>query len=354
MDRRKPKLKIPTKMRRKEVAAPPAQQVRQEAPAEGRTLPVTFLPNAPGVDLIAWARDHREEIDQALLRHGAIRFRDFQLGPMEEFERFIEATSAQSAEYDEPTTPRTQVGGKLYTSTDYPPDQTIHMHNEKSNTRCWPMRIYFLCRTPSTTGGATPIADSRRVYQQMDPDIRQRFEDLGVLYIRNFSQGLGISWQTVFKTSDPSEVDSYCRENDIETEWLGENRLRLSYRRHGIAHHPKTGDPVWFNHCALFHASALDPKVLAALRQEFGEDELPYNTFFGDGSPMPPSVLEEIHRVYDEEIVANPWQTGDILLLDNMLTAHGRQPFSGDRRIVVGMADPLQASELIPAALFAN
>ena len=51
------------------------------------------------------------------------------------------------------------------------------------------------------------------------------------------------------------------------------------------------------------------------------EEDLPNNTYYGDGSPIEPSVLEEIREAYRMETVSFAWQEGDILMLDNMLRA---------------------------------
>ena len=72
----------------------------------------------------------------------------------------------------------------------------------------------------------------------------------------------------------------------------------------------------------------------------FREEDLPRNAFYGDGSKIEASVLEEINEIYQQETVTFPWQEGDILMLDNMLVAHGRKPFIGPRKVLVGMAEP--------------
>jgi len=343
---RKPGPKLPGSFTRKALSVPDEGLVRVEAPPAGRTLPVLLRPAVEGVSLVAWARDNRPLIDEHLLRSGAIFFRGFQVDALTDFEAFIAATSDRAAQYNEPATPRTQVSGQLYTSTDFPPVQRIFMHNENSNTNSWPLKIYFLCVTPSATGGETPVADSRRVFQAMDPELRRRFVEKRVMYVRNFGSGLGLPWQAVFRATEPAEVDAYCKANGIATEWGSGDRLRIRYVRHAAGRHPRTGEAVWFNHTALFHSSVLDPEIRNALHEEFSEEDLPFNAFFGDGSAIPPSALEEIYRVYREEMVALPWGSGDILMLDNMLAAHGREPYTGERRVVVGMADPFEASQM--------
>jgi alpha-ketoglutarate-dependent taurine dioxygenase len=110
--------------------------------------------------------------------------------------------------------------------------------------------------------------------------------------------------------------------------------------RPAITQHPTTGEKVWFNHVAFWHVSSLPAEVREALLSVFSEDELPYNTYYGDGSPIEDSIVQEIREAYAEETIAFPWQKGDLLMLDNMLVAHGRNPFSGERKVIVAMAEP--------------
>jgi alpha-ketoglutarate-dependent taurine dioxygenase len=105
--------------------------------------------------------------------------------------------------------------------------------------------------------------------------------------------------------------------------------------------HPRTGEEVWFNHATFFHVTTLEPAIRESLLGEFEEDEFPTNSFYGDGSPIETSALDELREIYRQETVTFPWDRGDVLLLDNMLVAHGRAPYVGPRNVLVGMAEPV-------------
>jgi alpha-ketoglutarate-dependent taurine dioxygenase len=96
---------------------------------------------------------------------------------------------------------------------------------------------------------------------------------------------------------------------------------------------------LWFEHAAFFHISSLEPAVRDALLAEYKTEDLPFNTYYGDGSPIESSVLNEIRDAYRQAAARFPWQEGDVLLIDNMLTSHGREPYEGPRKIVVAMTD---------------
>ncbi|MBW4625288.1 MAG: TauD/TfdA family dioxygenase [Brasilonema octagenarum HA4186-MV1] len=319
----------------------------QTAPLMPETsLPLLIHPIVEGVNLVAWVRKNQELIAKYLLKYGAILFRSFQIKEVNEFEKFIQTVSGELLEYCDRSSPRSPIQGNIYTSTDHPANQSIFLHSENSYAATWPLKIFFHCVTPAQQGGETPIADIRRVYQRIDPKIRDRFFEKQVMYVRNFGDGFGLPWQTVFQTTHPADVEAFCRDNGIEFEWKQGNKLRTRQIRPAIALHPHTNEMVWFNHAVFFHISTLEPTISKALLAEFSEEELPHNTYYGDGSPIEPDVLDEIRTAYQQETVIFSWQAGDILMLDNMLTAHGRQPFLGRRKVVVGMAQPFSSKNL--------
>jgi alpha-ketoglutarate-dependent taurine dioxygenase len=200
------------------------------------------------------------------------------------------------------------------------------------------MKIGFLSLVVADTGGETPIADSRRVYQRLPADVRDRFERLGVMYVRNYTPWMDLPWQDVFQAETPEQVDEFCRSTGIEAEWVEDDHLRTRQVCQGVAAHPVTGEKVWMNQAHLFNVSSLDPEVVEMLLEEYGEENLPRNTYYGDGSPIGAEAFDAIREAYEAEALVFPWQTGDVLLLDNMLMAHARTPFTGARRVVVGMA----------------
>ncbi|ARV58863.1 taurine catabolism dioxygenase TauD [Nostocales cyanobacterium HT-58-2] len=304
------------------------------------TIPLVIKPAIKGVNLIAWADKNQDLLKSQLLKHGAILFRNFEVQKITEFEEFIKTISGGLLEYRERSSPRSQVSGHVYTSTDYPAKHSIFPHNEHSYSHTWPMKLFFFCVTPAEEGGETPIADCRRVLQHIDPKIVERFREKKWMYVRNYGDGFGLSWQTVFQTTERIKVEEYCRCNDIEFEWKDGDRLKTSQIREAIATHPQTGEHVWFNHATFFHVSTLESPMRETLLAEFKEENLPNNTYYGDGSPIEPSVLNKLRQAYLDEAVAFRWKSGDILMLDNMLTAHSRRPFVGPRRVLFGMSEP--------------
>lgn len=305
----------------------------------GRQLPLVIEPAQPGADLFSWASRNREMLLSELLRCGGLLFRGFGLQDSPDLQRFIRSVSGDPLEYREQSSPRTALGGNIYTSTDYPPEESIAMHCENSYQKEWPLRIFFLCVQPADQGGETPIADVRRVYGRIEKQVLQRFVDKKVMYVRNFGTGLGLSWQQVFQTDDKTEVEAHCRAKEIVAQWNGD-QLRTRTIRDAVKKHPQSGVPVWFNHAMFFHVSSLGEEIRETLQELFEPDEMPSNSFYGDGAPIEESVVAHIRGIFDDEIVLFSWQKGDLLMLDNMLVAHGRMPFKGPRRVLVGMAEP--------------
>lgn len=288
-------------------------------------------------DAVRRIENNIEEISLKLEKHGAVLLRGFSAS-VEKFGQIAEKFG-KTLPYKERSSPRQAVSGNIYTSTEYPPDQEIFFHNENSYAHKFPSKLFFYCDIEPQNGGATPLADVRLVYKLIPNEIREKFEQKRILYIRNFGHGIGLTWQEVFQTEDRGEAEEICKLSGYQTEWFGKDRLRTKRVGNATFTHPKTNEKVWFNHAAFFHFSTHPEKIRNALISQFAADAMPHNTFYGDGQPIEPETLDVLRDCYRRASVSFAWREGDILLIDNILTAHARAPFSGARKILVAMTE---------------
>lgn len=324
--------------RRQAINLSETRLVQEELLHEGQNLPLVLKPAVSGVHLASWASSNLAFLEEKLLKHGGILFRDFDTDTPEKFEQFAKAIRPELfAEYGD--LPRASAGEKIYTSTPYPADKSILYHNESSHLHRWPMKQWFYCVTPAPEGGATPVVDCRTMCQLLDPQVLEEFERKQLMYVRNFIEGLDVSWQRFFQTDKKEVVEAYCRDAGIDCEWKSDNHLTTRRVCQAVTRHPKTGERIFFNQIQLHHIACLDPEVRTSLIDMFGMDALPRNVYFGDGSTIDDAVVEHVGEIYEKAAVRFNWQAGDILMLDNMLVAHARDPFSGPRKILVAMAD---------------
>ncbi len=333
------------------------QLIKTDYLQEGQKFPLVIQPNSAEVDLMSWAENNREYIETELFKHGAILFRDFNIQSVSEFENFAQAICPNLfAEYGD--LPRAGEGGKVYGSTPYPADKAIFFHNESSHLHCFPLKIWFYCVQPAQQGGETPIVDCRKAYQILPAKLREKLAQKQLMYVRNYTNNLDVSWQDFFRTSDKSDVEDYCRQAGIIFEWYGDDGLITRQVRPALTVHPKTSESIFFNQIQLHHIAYLDVTTRKSLLSLFDEKKLPRNVYYGDGTSIEDDVITEINQVYQQSQTSFEWQKGDILMLDNMLCAHGRSPYVGQRKIVVAMGEMIHsnniASQNIMEEVYAN
>jgi len=308
------------------------------APVDG--FPLLLNVGSSGTSALAWANDHQSDIQSLLATHGAVLIRGLTVPGSSQFGKVLSTLfGSELIEYVYRSTPRTGLRGNVYTATEYPASEVIPQHNENAYARDWPMRIGFLCMLPAETGGETPIGDSRKIYDMVPPSIRARFEEKGIMYVRNYSD-LDLPWSVVFQTDDRNDVEDYCKGHGLTCEWLANGTLRTRQVNPATAIHPDTGENLWFNQAHLFHVSSLGPEVANALTASLGEENLPRNAYYGDGTPIEPETLALIRAAYEQTRIRFAWERNDLLLLDNMRFTHGREPFTGARKVLTGMALP--------------
>ncbi|MGW7281853.1 TauD/TfdA family dioxygenase [Streptomyces sp. NPDC054844] len=295
----------------------------------------------PGTPMHEYIAAHREKLRTVLGERGAILLRGFEVGGVDGFDNVVHAFSGSAPlRYAERSSPRSTIKGQVYTSTDYPADEEIFLHNENSYQAAWPNTLYFYCIEPAHTQGATPLADIREVYRAIDPAVREEFERRGGWrVVRNFHADFGVPWQEAFNTTDRDAVVEYCRGKGITAEWRADGGLRTTAIRAAVHTHPVSGEEVWFNHATFWHLTSLAPEVQEGLREIFADENLPTNTYFGDGGRIPDETVAHLRAAYRSASTRFDWQRDDVLIVDNMLAAHGREPFTGPRKIAVAMAE---------------
>ncbi|MGW5681885.1 TauD/TfdA family dioxygenase [Nonomuraea sp. NPDC003754] len=282
----------------------------------------------------------RGPADELLLQHGAVLFRGLGVDSPAAFHEFVSTFGEPFTNYRHGNSPRVAVQTGVWTSTEYPAEYEISLHNELSYAHRWPSRLFFYCDQAPATGGATPVSDSRAVLAGLAPDVRERFSTRGVAYLQNLHGGFGLgkSWQDTYETADRDEVERALAETGAEFRWTEDDELRVRQVRPAVRRHPETGEEVWFNQAEQWHVSSLpDDEAEALLEMAASDEELPLQATYGDGSALDVADLRQVREVAKRNECAFPWQQGDVMMIDNLLVMHGRHAYTGNRRILVAM-----------------
>nr|WP_295872280.1 TauD/TfdA family dioxygenase [uncultured Chitinophaga sp.] len=304
----------------------------------GKNAAVTSLE-----DFLRWYATHKQEVDSKIDKYGGLLLRGTHIASDADFARFVEiATAGGALDYVSGNSPRTKLGGGVYTSTEFAADREIPIHNEMSYAADWPGRIYFCSLIPAATGGETPLANSANIYQDLPAHIRDEFESKQVAYIRNLhaGHGVGASWQQTFETDSRDAVTALLERDGVDYEWKDDGSLRMTEVRQAIIEHPEKKCKLWFNQADEFHPSGSGVELYEAMLLLYDGDVSSFPTYaaFGDGSEIPLDYLETIRAVIRQNIVTFTWQQSDLLLLDNLMIGHGRMPYTGPRRTLVAMS----------------
>lgn len=301
------------------------------------------LGDAPG-----WAAEHRDALRAVVAEQGCVLIRGLGLrdvaGTGAVFERLSTGLMAEREAF----APRRTYADGVYSSAQWPPNQPMCMHHELSYTLEFPGLMLFACLTAPAEGGATGVADAATVLEELPTDLAERFEREGWLLTRSYNDEIGSSLIEAFGTDDRGAVERYCRANAIEFDWQPDGGLRTRQRRSAVMRHPVTGRRCWFNQIAFLNEWTLASEVREYLVEVYGADGLPFNTRFGGGDPIGEDVVTLLNKIYEANTAREPWQAGDLMLVDNIRTAHSREPFEGSREVLVAMADSVRLSDCSP------
>ncbi|MGV9245794.1 TauD/TfdA family dioxygenase [Streptomyces sp. NPDC003710] len=322
----------------------PASLLEVELPPD---RPPILHVDPPG-DPAGWAAGHRDALRGQVTEHGALLVRGLGLRDTGQVGAVFAGLTDGLMTEREAFAPRQSHGPGLYSSAAWPDNQPMCMHHELSYRLEVPGLMLFACLSAPDQGGATAVADAERMLQALPTTLTERFEREGWLLTRSYNDEIGASLEESFGTDDHAAVEHYCLTHAIEFAWQPDGSLRTRQRRSAVVRHPGTGRRCWFNQIAFLNEWTLAPEVREYLVDVYGADGLPFNTRFGDGSPIGEDVIQLINSTYEEHTRREPWQPGDLMLVDNIRTAHSREAFSGERRVLVGMAEPQRLPDSDP------
>ena len=301
-----------------------------------------------------WAAGHRAALRGVVAEHGAVLVRGLGLRDAGQVAGVVRGLvgepMAERAALLENFAPRDDRGDGVYSATRWPANQPMCMHHELSYRLECPGTMLLACLVPPASGGTTGLADGPTVLEALPAPLVERFEREGWLLARSYNDEIGAPWAEAFGTGDRGAVEAYCRANAIEIEWLPDGGLRTRQRRPAVVRHPGSGRRCWFNQIAFLNEWTLDPEVREYLVDVYGADGLPFTTRFGDGSPIGEDVVALLNQVYERHAVREPWQAGDLMVVDNVRTAHSREPYTGPREVLVALADPVRPGDAAEGA----
>nr|WSY50698.1 TauD/TfdA family dioxygenase [Streptomyces sp. NBC_00886] len=318
---------------------------------------VTLTPDGPpllhadvGADPVGWAARHRQALRSVVAEHGCLLVRGLGLADPAGAEAVFRRLTDSLMPDREPFAPRRTYAEGVYSATKWPPNQPMCMHHESSYALEFPGLLLFACLDAPSEGGATPVADAEAVLASLPARLVERFEQEGWLLTRTYHEEIGASVAEAFGTEDRAVVERYCRSQDIEFAWQPDGSLRTRQHRAAVVRHPVTGRRCWFNQIAFLNEWTMEPEVREYLIDVYGAESLPFNTRFGNGDPVGDDVVSAINEAYEQHVRREPWRSGDLLLVDNIRTAHGREPFDGPREVLAGLGDPVRPADVAPTA----
>src|SRR5918992_1408153 len=323
--------------------------------SQASLLDVNLQPGKPPMlravatgDAPSWAAEHRDALRAVVAEHGSVLVRGLGLRDAVEVGAAFQRLATGLMTEKEAFASRRTYSDGVYSSSKWPPNQPMCMHNELSYTLEFPGLMLFACLAAPTDGGATAVADSPTVLDALPTELVGRFEREGWLLTRSYNDEIGASFAEAFGTEDRGAIESYCRANAIEFEWQPDGGLRTRQRRSAVVRHPVTGRRCWFNQVAFLNEWTMAPEVHEFLVDVYGPEGLPFTTAFGDGEPIGEDVVALLNSVYEQHTAREPWQDGDLLLVDNVRTAHSREAYTGPREVLVALADPVHLSDCSP------
>ena len=318
-------------------------------------FPLVLTPKVAQQDIIGISPEDGKEIMQDLHKYGAILFRGFEVN-QESHTIFLKGLGIDLADnYTGGLTPRTKLGKFSFSSTEAHKDFIIYPHNEMAYNPKKPAYISFYSHIAGPLHSETPIYNCRGIYEALNPNTKELLLNKSLAYTRvlvknnKFSFAPQITVKDAFGTEDINEIQEICKTQMVNARMDG-NRLILQTLVQPIVKHPYTAE-----NCLNIQllSKLIYRKMFKSIKDRYSLLQkimlgfrfyvllvfanLPISLRWGDNSMISDDVYNDLWQAFESNQCIFKWQNGDVLLLDNIKSAHARLNVVYPRKLYVAM-----------------
>jgi alpha-ketoglutarate-dependent taurine dioxygenase len=291
-------------------------------------------------------------LTKKLAWHGTLLFRGLPIHNAEDFSKFTHAFGYKPHEIIGIVVDRPLLAPNVAPANEAPKEVLIYNHNESPQVPHAPEYIFFYCHKAPAKGGETPISSSVELFyraQQEIPEFISELSEKGILSRVTYKVDKQYEGGSTLKQAFGKEIQDgddeatkrakveaqiarYGRGKHTTWEWTDDG-LVLTHRLPAIRTQPGTKLPTLFTGLAAYYKNS---QVNSSARKNVTQQ------LFGDGTPIPEKFLAHLAKITDEIRVLHKWQQGDVLVYDNIIAQHGRQPWEGeqsDRVVLASLFD---------------
>ncbi|RMZ85881.1 hypothetical protein DV737_g371, partial [Chaetothyriales sp. CBS 132003] len=288
-----------------------------------------------------------------LAQHGALLFRNLPIHSAAEFSKFAHAFNFRPHEIIGIVVDRPLLAPNVAPANESPPHVLIYNHNESPQVPHAPEYVMFYSHIAPNEGGETPISSSLELFhraQQQIPEFINQLAAKGVLsrvtykFTKQYEGGSTLRQAFGKEIQDGDDEDTrrakieaqirrYGRGENTTWQWTDDG-IVLTHRLPAIRTQQSSGLPTLFTGLAAYYKNTL-------VNQANGRKNVT-TQLFGDGTEIPEHYLKTLADITDEIRVLHRWQRGDVLVFDNVVAQHGRQPWvgeQGDRIVLASLWD---------------
>ena len=215
-----------------------------------------------------------------------------------------------------------------------------------------PGRLLFYCLQPAPVGGENLVADMDKVATHLRPAFLAKLYNEPIILPRIYLNGADIktnhyppmsTWQQAFDTKNKQTAEQQALQGGYCVNWLPDDLMQTSITLFQTIEHQ--GQQKLFT-------SLCENIDVKNINYSLAEGELKTHLeklqfCWADHTPFLAEDVAIFNQAYENEELKIPLQAGEILLINNLACAHGREAYQGKREIYVSMGDPVERSRVI-------